>query len=241
MPDDGSSLLDVLRDQLGLRSREGRLQPPGPVRLLHGARRRRARVACVTPARRVAGRAITTARRARPRRRRRAGPTRSSPPAAASAASARRASSMRLEGLRAKGGRAERPRRGRAGAPGPPVPLHRLADDRSRPSTRRPESPWSSAVAPGRLRFGDLEAAARRATHRGRGAAAGRPRRGARPGRLRRRHRARRRAGRRARRSGRLGGGRDAAEARRAAGKVQGRRTTAEPSRRSRCPPATGP
>jgi hypothetical protein len=33
--DDGASLLDVLRDQLGDPLAEGRLQPAGPVRVLH--------------------------------------------------------------------------------------------------------------------------------------------------------------------------------------------------------------
>ena len=58
--DDGSSLLDVLRDGLGLTSAKDGCSPQGQCGcctvLVDGA----PRVACVTPARRVAGRAITT-------------------------------------------------------------------------------------------------------------------------------------------------------------------------------------
>jgi xanthine dehydrogenase small subunit len=60
VPDDGSSLLEVLRDQLGLRSAKDGCSPQGQCGcctvLVDGS----PRVACVTPARRVVGRAITT-------------------------------------------------------------------------------------------------------------------------------------------------------------------------------------
>ncbi len=58
--DDGGSLLDVLREQLGARSPKDGCSPQGQCGcctvLVDGA----PRVACVTPARRVAGRSITT-------------------------------------------------------------------------------------------------------------------------------------------------------------------------------------
>ncbi len=60
VPDDGSSLLEVLRDHLGLRAAKDGCSPQGQCGcctvLVDGS----PRVACVTPARRVAGRAITT-------------------------------------------------------------------------------------------------------------------------------------------------------------------------------------
>ena len=60
VPDDGATLLDVLRDGLGLRSVKDGCSPQGQCGcctvLVEGA----PRVACVTPARRIAGRAITT-------------------------------------------------------------------------------------------------------------------------------------------------------------------------------------
>ena len=85
------------------------------------------RVACVTPVRRVAGRRITTIDGPRRRRSARPGPTRSAPPGPASAASAPRASSCGSPGC------GPRRRRGRGGGGpgpvGPPVPVHRVADD----------------------------------------------------------------------------------------------------------------
>src|SRR5438128_3330047 len=58
--DDGGSLLEVLRDRLGVRSPKDGCSPQGQCGcctvLVDGA----PRVACVTPARRVAGRSITT-------------------------------------------------------------------------------------------------------------------------------------------------------------------------------------
>jgi xanthine dehydrogenase small subunit len=60
VPDDGSSLLEVLRDRLGRRTVKDGCSPQGQCGcctvLVDGV----PRVACVTPARRVAGRAITT-------------------------------------------------------------------------------------------------------------------------------------------------------------------------------------
>ena len=60
VPDDGASLLHVLREQLGLAGPKDGCSPQGQCGcctvLVDGA----ARVACVTPARRVQGRAITT-------------------------------------------------------------------------------------------------------------------------------------------------------------------------------------
>jgi aerobic-type carbon monoxide dehydrogenase small subunit (CoxS/CutS family) len=58
--DDGSTLLEVLRDRLGIRGPKDGCSPQGQCGcctvLVDGA----ARVACVTPARRVAGRSVTT-------------------------------------------------------------------------------------------------------------------------------------------------------------------------------------
>ncbi|MGH9188255.1 MAG: 2Fe-2S iron-sulfur cluster-binding protein, partial [Acidimicrobiales bacterium] len=60
VPDDGASLLEVLRDRLGIRTAKDGCSPQGQCGcctvLVDGS----PRVACVTPARRVAGRAITT-------------------------------------------------------------------------------------------------------------------------------------------------------------------------------------
>ncbi len=60
VPDDGSSLLEVLRDHVGLRSAKDGCSPQGQCGCctvwVDGA----PRVACVTPARRVAGRIVTT-------------------------------------------------------------------------------------------------------------------------------------------------------------------------------------
>src|SRR6185503_17668605 len=60
VPDDGATLLDVLRDRLGNRSPKDGCSPQGQCGcctvLVDGA----PRVACVTPARRVAGRSVVT-------------------------------------------------------------------------------------------------------------------------------------------------------------------------------------
>ncbi|MGH9209464.1 MAG: 2Fe-2S iron-sulfur cluster-binding protein [Acidimicrobiales bacterium] len=58
--DDGSSLLDVLREQLGLRSLKDGCSPQGQCGCCTVLVDGQPRVACVTPARRVRGRAITT-------------------------------------------------------------------------------------------------------------------------------------------------------------------------------------
>lgn len=71
IPEDGSSLLDVLRDGLGIRSVKDGCSPQGQCGcctvLVDGA----PRVACVTPARRLAGRSITTLEGLDPARRER--------------------------------------------------------------------------------------------------------------------------------------------------------------------------
>jgi xanthine dehydrogenase small subunit len=59
--DDGSSLLDVLRDQLGHRSAKDGCSPQGQCGCCTVLVDGQPRVACVTPARRVGGRTITTA------------------------------------------------------------------------------------------------------------------------------------------------------------------------------------
>lgn len=58
--DDGASLLEVLRDRLGLRSAKDGCSPQGQCGCCTVLVDGQARVACVTPARRVAGRAVTT-------------------------------------------------------------------------------------------------------------------------------------------------------------------------------------
>lgn len=58
--DDGASLLEVLRDRLGLRSPKDGCSPQGQCGCCTVLVDGHPRVACVTPARRVAGRAVTT-------------------------------------------------------------------------------------------------------------------------------------------------------------------------------------
>ncbi|MEQ8719409.1 MAG: 2Fe-2S iron-sulfur cluster-binding protein [Acidimicrobiales bacterium] len=60
VPDDGASLLEVLRDRLGIRSPKDGCSPQGQCGCCTVLVDGQARVACVTPARRVAGREITT-------------------------------------------------------------------------------------------------------------------------------------------------------------------------------------
>jgi aerobic-type carbon monoxide dehydrogenase small subunit (CoxS/CutS family) len=60
VPDDGSSLLDVLRERLGLRSAKDGCSPQGQCGCCTVLVDGQPRVACVTPARRVRGRAVTT-------------------------------------------------------------------------------------------------------------------------------------------------------------------------------------
>ena len=60
VPDDGASLLEVLRDRLGLRSPKDGCSPQGQCGCCTVLVDGQPRVACVTPARRVAGRSVTT-------------------------------------------------------------------------------------------------------------------------------------------------------------------------------------
>ena len=60
VPDDGCSLLEALRDRLGVRSPKDGCSPQGQCGCCTVLVDGQARVACVTPARRVAGRAVTT-------------------------------------------------------------------------------------------------------------------------------------------------------------------------------------
>lgn len=60
VPDDGSTLLDVLRDQLGLHGAKDGCSPQGQCGCCTVLVDGQPRVACVTPARRVLGRSITT-------------------------------------------------------------------------------------------------------------------------------------------------------------------------------------
>ena len=226
-PTTGASLLEVLRDRPRRPSAQGRLQPPGPVRLLHGAGRRRApgRLRDPGPAgRRPPG---DHPRRARPTADAAAlGRGASAPRAAASAGSARPGIVVRLAALRGQGHGGGRPRRRRAGARRPPVPLHRLAHD-PRGLGRRPRSPRACrrpADRGPRRRRPAGHARGRRAPGRGArtspSAGAASPTTRAPADALVGRARRRRRLGRRARRWPRPG---------RAAGKVQGRRTTVAP------------
>ena len=60
VPDDGASLLEVLRDRLGIRSPKDGCSPQGQCGCCTVLVDGQPRVACVTPVRRVAGRSITT-------------------------------------------------------------------------------------------------------------------------------------------------------------------------------------
>jgi len=60
VPDDGATLLDVLRERLGLRSAKDGCSPQGQCGCCTVLVDGQPRVACVTPARRVRGRAVTT-------------------------------------------------------------------------------------------------------------------------------------------------------------------------------------
>ena len=60
VPDDGASLLEVLRDRLGITSAKDGCSPQGQCGCCTVFVDNEPRVACVTPARRVAGRSITT-------------------------------------------------------------------------------------------------------------------------------------------------------------------------------------
>jgi aerobic-type carbon monoxide dehydrogenase small subunit (CoxS/CutS family) len=71
VPEDGSSLLDVLRDRLLLRSPKDGCSPQGQCGCCTVLVDGRPRVACVTPARRVAGRQVVTVDGLEPEERRR--------------------------------------------------------------------------------------------------------------------------------------------------------------------------
>ena len=60
MPDDGSTLLDVLRGRLGITSAKDGCSPQGQCGCCTVLVDGQARVSCVTPARRVSGRSVTT-------------------------------------------------------------------------------------------------------------------------------------------------------------------------------------
>src|SRR5262247_1880551 len=60
VPDDGRSLLDVLRERLGIRSLKDGCSPQGQCGCCTVLVDGQPRVSCVTPARRVRGRSITT-------------------------------------------------------------------------------------------------------------------------------------------------------------------------------------
>ena len=148
--DDGASLLDVLRTTLGLRSPKDGCSPQGQCGCCTVLVDGQPRVACVTPARRVAGRSITTRRRPR---------ARGAEPLGRRLLCHRRQPVRLLHprhhlpsrGPARQGHRAGRPRCRRAGAPRPPVPLHWLAHDPRRrgtpPSGSAPDAPRRDLVA----------------------------------------------------------------------------------------------
>ena len=228
MPEDAGSLLDALRDHLGLRSAKDGCSPQGQCGCctvwVDGA----PRVACVTPVSRVAGREITTLE-GLPE------PMRDEWTNAFTATGASQCGFctpgiiMRVASLAASdlGNETVVGR----GAARPPLPVHGVAHDlrglRARRQRRDPREPVSSARRqPGRDR-------GRRTPTRRRGRRRGRRR-------IRRRHRARRRAGRGSELLGvgcgadRRGGARGIAARRRAGGR------RSRSGGRSRCPTASG-
>ncbi len=123
VPDDGCSLLEALRDRLGIRSPKDGCSPQGQCGCCTVLVDGQPRVACVTPARRVAGRQVTTVDGLEDAGR------------WADAFTAAGASQcgfctpgivVRLAGACAW--TADRGH-GRSGAPRPPLPVHGLADD----------------------------------------------------------------------------------------------------------------
>ncbi len=202
VPDDGGSLLDALRERLGVRTLKDGCSPQGQCGCCTVLVDGQPRVACVTPARRVRGRSITTLDGPRSRRaggmgrgvlRHRRQPVRLLHDGHRDAAL----------GAARQGHGPRRPPRGRAGAARPSVPLHRVAHDPRRlVGVRRAGTPAGGSAEPGpRSRRSPRQ-------HRGTGAAAGRSRGAPRPRGVRRRHRSRRRPRGRARRCRRLGRGR---------------------------------
>ncbi len=105
-PTGARSLLEVLREDLGSRSAKDGCSPQGQCGCCTVLVDGQPRVACVTPARRVAGRSITTVDGLDPSRSGTAGPTPSARPARASAGSARPGIVCRLEGAAGQGRRA---------------------------------------------------------------------------------------------------------------------------------------
>ena len=150
VPDRGGSLLDALREDLGLRSAKDGCSPQGQCGCCTVLVDGQARVACVTPARRVAGRAITTVDGLDAETR-----ARWSEAFCATGASqcgfCTPGIVIRLEALRAREHGARRPRRRRAGAARPPLPVHGLADrprrlGRDGLAARRPADPRTSTA-----------------------------------------------------------------------------------------------
>ncbi len=212
--DDGASLLEVLRDRAGIKSAKDGCSPQGQCGCCTVLVDGEPRVACVTPARRVAG-SIDHDRRGHGRTRaalgRRLRRDRCEPMRVLHAR--HRRSSRRVARARRRA-RRHRPRRARA--PRTPVPVHRLAHDPRRVAgVRRRRDPWSEPRS---------RTCSRPCLARGRVASAGRTERGARRWRLRGRHRTRRCARRGLRRPRRLVGRRDAS--RRAACRGKGAGTT---------------
>ena len=127
VPDRGVSLLEVLREDLGLRSAKDGCSPQGQCGCCTVLVDGQPRVACVTPARRVAGRTVTTVDGLAEGTRERwadafcdAG--------ASQCGFCTPGHHLPPRGL-APQGPERRPPSGRAGVAGPPVPLHRLAHD----------------------------------------------------------------------------------------------------------------
>ncbi|QXC60080.1 2Fe-2S iron-sulfur cluster binding domain-containing protein [Aquihabitans sp. G128] len=223
VPDDGASLLEALRDRLGRRGPKDGCSPQGQCGcctvLVDGA----ARVACVTPVRRIAGRSVTTVDGL-------------APEVVEDWSQALCATGgsqcgfctpgivVRLAALREKGGdptdHARRP-----GPAGAPLPLHGVAD---RGGGLGPAGRAGGAPRP-RCRLGS-------GRDRGPRAAAGGSRGRARSGRVRRRHRTARRAGGGAGRRRRVGRGRDPHR-----GPAPGRQGPGPPHHRTRRPTARAP
>ena len=231
--DDGASLLDVLRSTLGLRSPKDGCSPQGQCGCCTVLVDGQPRVACVTPARRVAGRSITTLDGLAARR---AGPL------------GRRLLRHRREPVRVLHARDHLPARGRCGPRAPSAADHDAVEQALLAHLCRCTG-WRTILDAWDVATGSAPpsppatstAAARARRDRGRRPAGGGTRGRARPRRVRRRHRAAGRARRRARR--RRAAGRSARRSPRpgpAAGKVQGRRTTVEARPRSTSRTATG-
>ena len=146
VPDDGATLLAVLRDGLGVRSVKDGCSPQGQCGCCTVLVDGQPRVACVTPARRVAGRRITTVD----------GLDDAGRWAAAFCATGASQCGFCTPGiivrLAAEAAQAGR-RRSRPGAARPPVPVHRLAADPRRVGPRHERgSGGRPAIDPVRVR-----------------------------------------------------------------------------------------